>query len=79
MPRVKSNVVRLKRKGYLEQLFSPKAKRPVGRPRKAVSWNLPNPVGAGLRKKRSNAGKKRGPRKPKKMLYKVKLGGQYVV
>ena len=78
-PRKGGMVVRLKRKGYLEQLFSPKAKRPVGRPRKAVSWNLPNPVGAGLRKKRSNAGKKRGPRKPKKMLYKVKLGGQYVV
>jgi hypothetical protein len=69
-------VVRLKRKGYLEQLFSPKAKRPVGRPRKAVSWNLPNPLGEGLRKKRSNAGKKRGPRG--KGLYKVKFAGSYV-
>lgn len=79
-PRKGGMVVRMKRKAYLGELFSGHApKRPVGRPRKAVSWNLPNPLGEGLRKKRSNAGTKRGPRGPKKMLYKVKLGGQYVV
>jgi hypothetical protein len=46
-------------------------------PKKMMSpmWNLPNPLGKGLRKVRKNKGMKRGPRK---MLYKVKLGGQYV-
>ena len=37
-------------------------KRPVGRPRKATQWNLPNPLGMGLRKVRKNKGTKRGPR-----------------
>lgn len=31
-------------------------------PRKAVSWNMPNPMGKGMRKVRKNAGMKRGPR-----------------
>jgi len=67
-------VLPAKRKPYIGEMFSGYApKRPVGRPRKAVSWNLPNPLGEGLRKKRSNAGKRR------KMLYKVKLGGKYVM
>ena len=34
-------------------------KRPVGRPRKMVAWNLPNPMGAGMRKMRINKGVKR--------------------
>jgi hypothetical protein len=55
-------VLPVKRNPYLGQLFSPKPVRGRGRPRKAVSWNLPNPLGEGLRKKRSNAGAKRGPR-----------------
>ena len=55
-------VLPVKRNPYLGQLFSPKPVRGRGRPRKAVSWNLPNPMGEGLRKKRSNAGAKRGPR-----------------
>ena len=55
-------VVRLKRNPYLGQMFSPKPMRGRGRPKKAMSWNLPNPMGVGMRKKRSNAGAKRGPR-----------------
>jgi hypothetical protein len=74
-PRVGGMVVRMKRKAYIGEMFSPKVKRGRGRPRKAVSWNLPNPTGKGMRKTRKNAGVKRGPRK---MLYKIKLGGQYV-
>jgi hypothetical protein len=61
-PRQGGMVVRLKRNPYLGQMFSPKPARGRGRPRKAVSWNLPNPMGVGMRKKRSNAGAKRGPR-----------------
>jgi len=69
----------VKRKAYMGEMFSGyKPARGRGRPRKAMSWNLPNPVGEGLRRKRKNAGVKRGPRKPKTLMYKIKLGGQYV-
>ena len=61
-PRAGGMVVRIKRNPYLGQLFSPKAPRPVGRPKKAVSFNLPNPMGQGMRKVRKNLGTKRGPR-----------------
>ena len=37
-------------------------KRPVGRPRKMMQFNLPNPMGMGMRKVRKNKGMKRGPR-----------------
>jgi len=44
----------------LEEGFKPKRGR--GRPRKVLNWNLPNPLGEGLRRERKNKGKKRGPR-----------------
>jgi hypothetical protein len=54
------------RAGALAALFSPKAARPRGRPRKAravlVSPGSPYGLGRLFRKKRSNAGVKRGPR-----------------
>ena len=50
----------------LEEGYKPK--RPVGRPRKVMQWNLPNPLGEGLRRARKNKGKKRGPRKPKGLM-----------
>ena len=62
-------VLPVKRAAYLDKLYygySPK--RPVGRPRKVASWNLPNPMGEGMRKVRKNAGFKRGPRASKKAL-----------
>jgi hypothetical protein len=76
-PRVRGvRVLPIKRRAYLAELEEGhKPKRPVGRPRKVMQWNLPNPLGEGMRKVRRNKGAKRGPRK---MLYKVKLGGVYL-
>jgi hypothetical protein len=60
----------MKRAAYIGQMFNGYApKRPVGRPRKMVL----SPIGLAamkilVRKKRSNAGTKRGPRVSKKML-----------
>jgi len=72
-------VLPIKRAPHISELFEGyKPKRPVGRPRKmrmSPEWNLPNPH---LRKVRKNKGMARGPRKPKTMLYKIKLGGEYV-
>lgn len=50
------------RAGALPALFSPAPKRRVGRPKKVLNWNLPNPLGMGMRKVRKNKGVKRGPR-----------------
>jgi hypothetical protein len=74
----------VKRRGYIGEMFEGFApKRPVGRPRKVRLVSPGGNMGLGAlfggRKIRKNAGVKRGPRGPKKMLYKVKLGGQYVV
>jgi hypothetical protein len=56
-------VLPVKRRAYLTELFEGhKPKRPVGRPRKSVAWNLPNPMGAGMRKVRKNKGAKRAAR-----------------
>jgi hypothetical protein len=76
-PRVRGvRVLPVKRAAYLTELEEGhKPKRPVGRPRKVLNWNLPNPLGEGLRKVRRNKGAKRGPRK---LMYRIKLGGQYV-
>lgn len=50
----------VKRMAYIAPMFEGYApKRPVGRPRKSVAWNLPNPMGAGMRKMRVNKGVKR--------------------
>ena len=57
--------------GNLPALFASMSpvKRRVGRPRKMVAWNLPNPMGAGMRRVRKNKDVKRGPRgAPKKLL-----------
>lgn len=62
-------VLPVKRKPYALELFEGyKPKRAVGRPRKVLNWNLPNPLGEGLRRERKNKGKKRGPRKPKGLM-----------
>ena len=62
-------VLPVKRKPYALELFEGyKPKRAVGRPRKVLNWNLPNPLGEGLRRERRNKGKKRGPRKPKGLM-----------
>ena len=56
-------VLPVKRAPYALELFEGyKPKRAVGRPRKVLNWNLPNPLGEGLRRERRNKGKKRGPR-----------------
>ena len=59
-------VLPVKRKAYIGQMFEGYApKRPVGRPRKmrvSPMFNLPNPMGVGMRKMRKNKGMKRGPR-----------------
>jgi hypothetical protein len=56
-------VLPVKRAGHLAELYEGYApKRPRGRPAKVRSWNLPNPLGEGLRKVRKNKGAKRGPR-----------------
>ena len=72
-------VLPVKRKAYIAEMFEGYApKRPVGRPRKhkvSPGGNMGLAAlfgGKPVRKTRSNAGKRR------KMLYKVKLGGQYV-
>lgn len=44
----------------LAKLFATPKRR--GRPAKAAQWNLPNPMGMGMRKVRKNKGAKRGPR-----------------
>jgi hypothetical protein len=75
-PRQGGMVVRMKRKGYLEELFSPKPKRGRGRPKKVRSAQ-PGPVMRRFLATKARKAKKAS--KPKKMLYKVKLGGQYVV
>ena len=49
--------------GLAKMFASPK--RPVGRPRKmrvSPMFNLPNPMGVGMRRVRKNKGMKRGPR-----------------
>jgi hypothetical protein len=62
-------VLPVKRAPYALEMFEGyKPKRPVGRPRKVMQWNLPNPLGEGLRRARKNKGKKRGPRKPKGLM-----------
>jgi len=66
-PRVKGvRVLPMKRAAYMAQMYEGYApKRPVGRPRKVMGspmFNLPNPLGMGMRKVRKNAGMKRGPR-----------------
>jgi hypothetical protein len=56
-------VLPMKRAGFIAQMYEGYTpKRPVGRPRKVASWNLPNPMGNGMRKVRANKGAKRGPR-----------------
>lgn len=59
-------VLPVKRAGFIAEMYEGYApKRPVGRPRKVVAspaWNLPNPMGKGMRKMRANKGAKRGPR-----------------
>jgi hypothetical protein len=56
-------VLPVKRKPYAMEMFEGyKPKRGRGRPRKVMQWNLPNPLGEGLRRERKNKGKKRGPR-----------------
>jgi hypothetical protein len=58
----------VKRRAFMGEMFEGyKPARGRGRPRKAVSWNLPNPMGKGMRKTRKNVGVKRGPRKAKAM------------
>jgi hypothetical protein len=53
----------VKRVAHIGEMFEGYApKRPVGRPKKVAQWNLPNPLGEGLRKVRKNKGAKRGPR-----------------
>jgi hypothetical protein len=53
----------VKRRGYITEMMEGyKPKRAVGRPRKVMQWNLPNPLGEGLRRARKNKGAKRGPR-----------------
>jgi len=79
-PRVKGvRVLPVKRKAYITEMFEGYApKRPVGRPRKhkvSPGGNMGLAAlfgGKPVRKTRADAGKRR------KMLYKVKLGGQYV-
>jgi len=62
-------VLPVKRRPFIVELEEGyKPKRPVGRPRKVMQWNLPNPLGEGLRRTRKNKGKKRGPRKPKGLM-----------
>jgi len=62
-------VLPVKRRPFIVELEEGyKPKRPVGRPRKVMQWNLPNPLGEGLRRARKNKGKKRGPRKPKGLM-----------
>ena len=75
-PRQGGMVVRLKRNPYLGQLFSPKPVRGRGRPKKVRSAQ-PGPVMRRFLATKARKAKKAS--KPKKMLYKVKLGGQYVV
>jgi len=59
-------VLPVKRAAYIGPMFEGYApKRPVGRPRKmrvSPMFNLPNPMGVGMRKMRKNKGMKRGPR-----------------
>jgi len=56
-------VLPVKRAPYALEMFEGyKPKRGRGRPRKVLNWNLPNPLGEGLRRERKNRGKKRGPR-----------------
>ena len=66
-PRVRGvRVLPVKRAAHLTELFEGyPAKRGRGRPHKVAQWNLPNPMGAGLRRVRKNKGAKRGPRKAK--------------
>jgi len=59
--------------GALPAMYSPKAKRPVGRPRKY----LVSP-GANMGLAKLFGGKPVRKVRARKMLYKVKLGGQYV-
>jgi hypothetical protein len=69
-------VLPVKRNPFLAQLFSPKPVRGRGRPKKVRSPK-PGPVMRRLLATKARKAKKAS--KPKKMLYKVKLGGQYVV
>jgi hypothetical protein len=59
-------VLPVKRAAYIGPMFEGYApKRPVGRPRKmraSPMFNLPNPMGVGMRRVRTNKGMKRGPR-----------------
>jgi hypothetical protein len=56
-------VLPVKRRPFITELEEGyKPKRGRGRPRKVMQWNLPNPLGEGLRRERKNKGKKRGPR-----------------
>jgi hypothetical protein len=79
-PRVKGvRVLPVKRKAFITEMFEGYApKRPVGRPRKHLvspGGNMGLAAlfgGKPVRKTRADAGKRR------KMLYKVKLGGEYV-
>jgi hypothetical protein len=73
-PRAGGMVVRLKRNPYLGQMFSPKPKRAVGRPRK----HLVSP-GANMGLAKLFGGKPVRKQRARKMIYKVKLGGKYVV
>jgi len=59
-------VLPVKRRPFIVELEEGyKPKRGRGRPRKVLNWNLPNPLGEGLRRERRNKGKKRGPRQPR--------------
>jgi len=69
-------VLPVKRNPFLAQLFSPKPVRGRGRPKKVRS---PKPGPVMRRFLATKARKAKKASKPKKMLYKVKLGGQYVV
>ena len=84
-PRAKGvRVLPMKRKAYITEMFEGYApKRPVGRPRKVVlspseMIGLAGMKIVGQRKTRRNKGAKRGPRQPKKLMYRIKLGGVYV-
>lgn len=60
----------VKRKAFLGEMFSGyKPVRGPGRPKKAMSWNLPNPMGKGMRKTRRNAGVKRGRRVARRLSF----------